>query len=258
MTMSKEKKPTEPSQLPEITWREPTKQYGYFDVKVPIAWKDFMGVEKVKSIATATLNIVDAIKAEYADRAQAEKQADIEARAEAKAKADAKKQEEKGAAIQKIIEDEPDLVMAKRKELGVDVINDEAAAAIIHQERQAPPKKPADPPKSAATKSAPSEPVDTGGYEPAPLPDGDFGETVRFYKGDYGWSAYLDKGKEDDMIPILFDWLVAIPMENRHRRGTKYPCISHSGKYLMVNDFEKAFITTAAEAKGMKISIKED
>lgn len=257
--MSKDKKKfTEPTQLPEMVWHEPTKQWGFFEIRVPIAWKDFIGVDRVKVLTAATLNIVDAIKEEWEQRLTDQKVVKAEVRETAKAKVAAQREVDKKASIQLIIDKEPDLVKAKRNELGVDIISDETAATIIYQERQAPPEKPKDLPKSASKKTTPSKPVDTDGYDPPPLPEGDFGETVRFYKSEYGWSAYLDGSVWEDMIPVLFDWLVSIPKEMRHRTGTKYPCISESGKFLMVNDYEKTFITTAAEGKGLEITIKED
>ena len=260
MTMSKEKKRTDPAQLPEIVWHEPTKTNGWFEVKVPITWEDFMGIEKVKAVSIATLNIVDAIRGECKIRLESmeveKAQYETEVKTKQKEEADAKKLKDRTAAITKIIKDEPDLVMAKRNELGVDVLDDKAAAAVIYQERQDPPKKPKDLPKSAAAKKAAVKAA--ADYTPDELPEGDFGETVRFYKSDYGWSAYLDGTVWEEKIPVLFDWLVSIPKEIRHRTGTKYPCISHSGKFLMVNDFEKDFITTAVEAKGLEVEIKED
>jgi len=61
------------------------------------------------------------------------------------------------------------------------------------------------------------------------------------------------------MIPTLFEWLVAIPMDVRHRQSSgKYPCISHSGRFIMVNDYEKGFITTAAESNDIEVVTKED
>jgi hypothetical protein len=245
------KKTETPSQLPEITVREPTKQYGYFEVKVPISWKDFTSTDKVKTLAQATWNIVDAVKDEYKSRALRQKAAEAEARVKAREEAEAEKADRKKAEIQKILDDEPDAVLAKRKEIGDGWGSAEAAAAIIWQERQAPPKKPDNIPKTAAQAAA-------SDYSADDLPESITGTNIRFYKSEYGWSMYVDREKEDPMIQVIFDWLIAIPMEMRHRRGTKYPAISRSGRYIMCNEYEKTFITDAAKARGLEVIVKED
>jgi len=247
MTPSKEEPP---AQLPEIILRVPTEQYGYAEVRVPIAWKDFMGTANVKAIAVAVLNISDAIREEVDSRKSARQAVHTEKAKEQREKVEAEKTVAKDAAIQKIIDEEPDAIIEKRKALGLPIeeMTDKSTATILYNERQGPPKKPASPPKTAAQKAA-SAPASS--YDSAPLPDADYGNKVRFYEGEYGWSAYLDKDKEA-AIPTVFEWLIAIPMEIRHRRSSKYPCISQSGKYIMCNNFEKTLLTAAVEARGME------
>jgi len=249
--MSKKPKEETPAQLPEIILRVPTEQYGYAEIRVPIAWKDFMGTDSVKAIAVAVLNISDAIKEEVMARKSVKQAADAEKRKEQQKVAVADKKAAQEEAIAAIIKTEGELVLAKRKEIGIDVINDEAAAAIILRERQGPTKKAVSLAKTAAQKtSAPAASVDVGA-----LPDADYGDTMRFFQSEYGWSMYLAKDKEG-AISTVFDWLIAIPMENRHRRSTKYPCISQSGKYIMCNNYEKEFLTAAGKSRGMTITEK--
>ena len=253
-----------PKQLPKIIWHEPVQPNGYFEVNVPISWKDFKSSADVKKVAVAIINIVGAIKTEFEMRGEPEiavktaeperpkvKVKTIEPE-EPKAEIDEAEQK-RTAAIKRLIKEEPHAVAEKRKEYGEEVLSDEAAAAVIYSERSKPPEKPADIPKTAEQKTAAAS-----DYTPPELADADYGETVRFYKSEFGWSFYLDKDKEE-AIPIIFDWLISIPIEMRHRKKeTKYPVISHNAKFIMCNSYEKDFITTALEDKGLSTKVKED
>lgn len=246
------------SKLPEILWHEPVQPNGYFEVSVPISWSDFKSSSDVRSVAVAIINIVGAIKTEFEMRGEPEiavKTAEPKTAEPEKTEAEAEEEEKdrRTAAIKKLIEEEPHAVAEKRKEYGEDVLSDKAAAAVIYSERSKPPQKPADIPKTAEQKAAAAS-----DYTPPDLADADYGKTLRIYKSEYGWSAYLDKGKEE-AIPTIFDWLISIPIEMRHRRKeTKYPVISHNGKFIICNSYEKEFITTALENKSLKTTIKED
>ena len=253
--MTPKENQTEPEQLPEIIYRVPTEQYGYGEIHVPIRWEDFTGTESVKKVAAAILNIADAIREEAERRAKKRKQAEAEERAQAREEAIEKEREERVETIDKFIKDNPDAVAAKRKELGEEVVNDKAAAMILIKEAEmkaTPPKKPH---FKAKTKAA-SASVDVSD---APSM-GDSDKTVRFYKGEYGWSFYPYRGDEADTDDVarIFDWLIEIPMEMRHRRTKRYPAISKNGKYIMCNEYEKDFLTQAAAHQGCTVEVKED
>ena len=238
-----------PKQLPKITWHEPVQPDGYFEVSIPISWRDFKSSADAGSVAAAILNIVNAVKTEFENRGEPEREVKTAEPEKMKDEAEQKRT----AAIKKLIKDEPSAVAEKRKEYGEDVLDDEAAAAIIHSERSKPPEKPADIPKTAEQKAAAAS-----DYTPPELADADYGKTMRFYKSEFGWSFYLDKDKEE-AIPTVFDWLISIPIKMRHRKkDTKYPVISHNAKFIMCNSYEKDFITTALEDKGLDTTIKED
>lgn len=238
-----------PKQLPKIVWHEPVQPNGYFEVNVPISWKDFKSATDVKKVAVAIINIVGAIRTEFEMRG--EPKTEVKTAEPEKTKDEAEQKRE--AAIKKLIKEESSAVAEKRKEYGEDVLSDEAAAAVIYSERSKPPEKPADIPKTAEQKAAASS-----DYTPPELADADYGKTMRFYKSEFGWSFYLDKGKEE-AIPTVFDWLISIPIEIRHRKkDTKYPVISHNAKFIMCNSYEKEFITTALTEKGLDTTIKED
>ena len=250
---------------PSILWHEPTKPDGYFEIDVPISWREFESTADVKKLANAILNIVGAIKTEFEMRGEPEREVKTAEPKKTKAKvktvepekteaeAEEEEKEKRTAAIKKIIEEEPSAIAEKRKEYGEDVLNKTQAAAVIYAERSKPPEKPANIPKTAEQKAAAAS-----DYTPPELVDADYGKTVRFYRSEFGWSFYLDKGKEGE-IPTVFDWLISIPIEARHRRkDTKYPVISHNNKFIICNSYEKEFITTALEDKGLKTTIKED
>lgn len=249
-----------PNKLPEILWHEPVKQHGYFEVKVPISLDNFKSSADVKNVAVAILNIVGAVKTEFENRGEPERAVKIAPKIEVKTaepkkpKAEIDEAEQKRtAAIKRLIKEEPSAVAEKRKEYGEDVLSDKAAAAVIYSERSKPPEKPADIPKTAKQKAAAAS-----DYTPPELVDADYGKTVRFYKSEFGWSFYLDKDKEGE-IPTVFDWLISIPIEARHRKkDTKYPVISHNGKFIMCNSYEKEFIIAALTDKGLTTTIKED
>lgn len=255
----------EPDQLPNILWREPVKPNGYFEVSVPISWADFKSSTDVRNVAVAILNIVGAVKTEFEMRGEPEREVKTaepekteakvktEEPTKTEAEAEEEEKEKRTAAIKKIIEEEPSAIAEKRKEYGKDVLNKTQAAAVIYAERSKPPEKPADIPKTAEQKAAAAS-----DYTPPELVDADYGKTLRIYKSEYGWSAYLDKGKEE-AIPIIFDWLISIPIEMRHRRKeTKYPVISHNDKFIICNSYEKEFIIAALTDKGLETTIKED
>jgi len=138
--MPKDKDISIPAQLPEIVFHEPIDDTGrWFEVRVPISWKDFTGLDKVKTMSTAIRNIVDAVRQEIDSRLDEQiEEPKIEVKTKEKAKPKDRPNAEalkvRTAAIKKIIKEEPELVLAKRKEFGMDVLDDKGAAAVIHQD----------------------------------------------------------------------------------------------------------------------------
>lgn len=247
-------KKTTPKQLPIMVIHYPAPvDYGFVELRIPILWSDFTSTESLEPLAQAAMNISEATVKEWNTREQKKQDARAELKEKAKAEADAKLEEIKKAAVQKIIDDEPDAVMAKRNELGVELFDDEKAAAVIYNERNKATKPTA--PKSRPMEGGPSKKKSVSVSEDYEFPEGDYGESCRFFESEFGWNVYLARGSEDQ-ISTVFEWLISIPKEIRHRRDSKYPMISKNGKYIMLNNWEKTIITKAAKAAGMTVSEK--